>query len=462
MRLNTDFTPGPGLERVEGAQPFTAHELASQMQRDGFFREQRKATSNHWRRVNEAARLMADVLEGNCETHLLKQALSPTSPYAMLELAERYPGLGIGKYIGVRETASYSDYSALTVDLLDRLLYGYYTEAPVDNMPLVKKRPLRDFRSVARYEMDGATKPWSRVYNDSNLPATPTGAGEPPTERTMQQAAREVQGSSQRVTYQPQLYAGKMAVNWRAIVNDDLGIFQDQIQRLAIGGRRTIYSYITSLYIASTGLNTVLYNSTFANLVTPTYGASSTNPPLSIQGLSDALTVLQFMTDSDGQPITFDGQLYLWFGPALYTTAMNVLKAVQADVSVLGGTTNVQGFPSLRLRVDNWMASNIKPIQDKYIPLIATSAAGSIKNTIWGLTYDPSSQARPSIELGFLTGYDTPQLFQKVPNTMRVGGGVDPMLGDFYSMDQEYKGLLVMGGAPMDGRSTVCSTGANA
>jgi Mrp family chromosome partitioning ATPase len=68
-------------------------------------------------------------------------------------------------------------------------------------------------------------------------------------------------------------------------------------------------------------------------------------------------------------------------------------------------------------------------------------------------------QARPSLELGFLNGFDTPQLYQKLPNTMRVGGGVDPLLGDFYTMDQEFKGLLVMGGTQGDGRSTVSSTG---
>ena len=43
---------------------------------------------------------------------------------------------------------------------------------------------------------------------------------------------------------------------------------------------------------------------------------------------------------------------------------------------------------------------------------------------------------------------------------MRVGGGVDPMMGDFYSMDQSFKGVLVLGGTQIDGRSTVVSTGA--
>jgi acetate CoA/acetoacetate CoA-transferase beta subunit len=41
-------------------------------------------------------------------------------------------------------------------------------------------------------------------------------------------------------------------------------------------------------------------------------------------------------------------------------------------------------------------------------------------------------------------------LFTKVPNTMRLGGGVDPMLGDFYSMDQEMKIIGVMGGLQVD------------
>jgi len=131
----------------------------------------------------------------------------------------------------------------------------------------------------------------------------------------------------------------------------------------------------------------------------------------------------------------------------------------QADLSVLGGTQNAQGFPQARLRVDTqYVTRNMKPIQDKYIPIINTSSS---KSTVWGLTYDPQVQARPSLELGFLASYDTPQLYQKAPNTMRVGGGMDPMVGDFYTMQQDYKGLLVFGGTQIDGRSTVASTGLN-
>ena len=458
---------GPGLERV-GYVPQDSGVIASMMGSEGYVPRINRGRNDpaHRRRVREAARLMADAINGRIDPFLFKQALNPTHEIYVRHLQENYPGIYPERSMALRETMSYSDYSALTVDVLDRVLYGYYTAAPITNMPLVKVSPLRDFRVVARYEMDGATTPWSRVVpppgGSQAFPTVPHAPGEPPTERAMAQAALEVLGSTQRATYQPQLYQGKMSVNWRALVNDDLGIFKDMTQRLAIGGRRTIYSFITGLYVSTTGPNTTLYNATFNNLMTAANVPSGiANHSLDFQGLIDAITVLEKMLDIDGQPITFEGQLYLWHGPSLETTAGALLNQVQqADISVGGGTQNTQGFPLQRLRVNTqYVTRGMKAIQDKYIPLTCTTTG--TKDTMWGLTYEPAAQARPSLELGFLTGFDTPQLYQKVPNTMRVGGGVDPMMGDWQTMDQEYKGILVMGGTQIDGRSTVASTGQN-
>ena len=447
------FNPaGPGLERINPS----VNELAV-LSQQGFERVQRQRNLVHQRRVAEGARLLADVLEGREEPVLLREALNPTKTAYLRMIQENYPGLFPNGYgITVRETMSYTDYSALTVDILDRLLYGYYTTAPVMTMPLVKKKPLRDFRVVARYAMDGAVAPFKRMPYDTTL--TPHGAGEPPTERAMTQEALEVQGSTQRVTYQPQLYQGMMSVNWRALVNDDLGIFSDMTQRLAISGRRSIATFITSLYWSATGPSTTLFNSTFANQVTVANGASSNNPSLGFQGLSDAITILAKQKDYDGQPIQFDGNLFLVFGPSLLATATNLLKSSIANLSILGGNQNIQGFPTARLNVDNWIGNMMSPIEDKWIPIVCTNSVGA---TGWMLVYDPSSQARPAVEMGFLTGFDTPQIYQEVPNTMRVGGGVDPALGNFYTMNQNFKGVLVMGGAAIDGRSCVASTGAN-
>ena len=462
---------GPGLT-ARGDAPMNRDDMRALMMSEGFAEAQSRRDARQKARVLEAARLLVDVMTGRAEPYLFKEAMRPTSRYAQLELMERYPGIfevaapnaGHPSYgIGLRETMSTSDYSALTVDVLDRMLYGYYTAAPITNLPLVKKHPLRDFRVVARYEMDSGTRPFSRMTagagsGPNDFPSLlPHGTGEPPSQRAMDQSAREVLGPTQRATYQPQLYQGMMSVNWRALVNDDLGIFQDMTQRLAISGNRTLYAFITSLYVASTGWNTTLVSSTFANAVTIANGAATNNPALSYQGLQDAYNVIERQLDSDGQPITFGGSLYLVYGPSLHPTAMNLIKAIQADLGVQGGVTNAQGFPSQRLRVENWVASSLQPIQDKYMRLICTTSG--TRETMWALVYDPNSQNRPGIELGQLSGFETPQLFQKVPNTMRVGGGVDPMLGDFYSMNQDYKGLLVMGGTQIDGRSWAASTG---
>ncbi len=453
-----------GLDHIGSATEWSGAAISERMASDGYARPgvDRKDIGRR-KRVAEAARLFADAMTGEIDPFLFKQAWNPTHEMYVHHLAENYPGL-FGKAstllregrIGLRETMSYTDYSALTVDILDRMLYRYYSTTPVVTMPLVKKHTLRDFRLVARYTMDGAVTPFSRMPND--FPAlNPHGAAEPPTERAMQQAAREVEGSTQRVTYQPQLYQGMMSVNWRAIVNDDLGIFQDMLQRLSISGNRTISQFITMLYVSAGGWNTTLTAGVFNNLVTTANGASSNNPALSFQGLLDAITVLAKQLDIDGQPIMFDGTLYLYHGPALKTTAQSMAKAIQADISVGGGTTNAQGFPSQRLRVDNWPMQGVVPIEDKYIPLICTTSG--TRNTMWALIYDPSTQPRPTVELGQLAGFETPQIFQKVPNTMRVGGGVDQSMGDFYTMNQDYKGILVLGGTQIDGRSAVFSTG---
>ncbi len=460
--MKETLDPGQQLQHVAPVSQ-NSDDVRALMAQEGFMPKRAAGKSPVYRRRLQAAtQLFADTLTGKQDPFLMKEAMFPSRPWALAGLKENYPGLFAdgGKAIGLRETMSYSDYSALTVDILDRLLYGYYTAAPVETMPLAKKVTLRDFRLVARYEMDGMTRPFTRVpaATGSDTTLVPHGAGEPPTNRAMQQAAREVLGSTQRVTYQPQLYQGMMSVNWRALVNDDLGIFNDGVQRLGISGRRTIAEFITSLYITSSGFSTNLVNATFGNQITVANGASQNNPILNYQGLLDARTILEKQLDLDGQPITFDGDLYLIFGPALFTNAMSLVKALQVDISVGGGTTNAQGFPSQRLRTPNWPASGLIPIQDKWIRIVCTDS--TINDKMWGLMYSPAAQNRPGLELGFLQGFDTPQVFQKVPDTMRVGGGVDASLGDFYTMNQMFKGLLVLGGTQIDGRSSVWSTGA--
>lgn len=397
---------------------------------------QERRRSQYRNRVNAATRLVTDVGLGRTDPQFLKEAWNPSRPYMLAEMERRYPGLM------VREAPiggmSISDFSILTIDVLDRVLYGYYNATPVVSMPLVKRHPLRDFRLVSRYEMDGAVDP----------PALVAPGAEP---------KEKVLGPQTLIQYQPAKYEAFTRVVWEAMVNDDLGVFNDLAQRLVIGHNRGIELFITGLYVDTAGPNVLLYNSTFTNLITTTYGASTNNPPLSIQGLQDAYTVLARMLDPSGYPIVQTGTPILWYGPALKATAENLMNMLSAQMSVTGGTANAQGFPSQFIEVRNWAIQGLQPLMNPFIRLVCTTSG--VQDTMWGITMDPNAQNRPSLEFGFLNGYDSPQVFMKAPNTMRPGGGLDPSVGDFYTMAHEIKALSVYGGKQIDGRSTVASKG---
>lgn len=418
----------------------------------GYFAVKRAKSAHQKRRVMEAARLYADALNGQIDPWLIKQAIHPTEEFAVMHLAERYPGIysdPSGKFIGLRETMSVTDYQALYVDVLDRMYYGFYNGWPIVNRDLVRIHQLRDFRAVSRYLLDGVV-----------TPLTAMDAAAPPPQRAL--TGPDPQDghpatSTAPIQYQPKLYQAMTSVNWRAFVNDDLGIFRDLANRLSLAGNRGISKFITTLYMSAGGLNTNLYNANYRNLITPTYGASSTNPAMSSQGIMDAIKVLALQRDSGGDPILITGRLKLWYGPRYTALAENIMATTSLQLSNEGGTANAQGFPTQFLQANNWLIRNMDLVMDPYIPIVCTTAG--VQDTAWGITVDPATQSRPNSEVGFLAGFEVPQIFTKLPNTQRAAGGVDPMLGDFNTADSDMKIITVFGGTQIDGRSTVASTG---
>ena len=413
-----------------------------------------KAGTMRKRRVNEAMRLYVDVLSGKTDPIMIREAMYPKTPFVVQELISKYPGIYTqgSRTMGLRETMSVTDYQALYVDVLDRLYYGYYNDYPITNKPLVKQHDLRDFRQVSRYLLDGMVGPMTGVD-----PAAP------PAQRALsgpvpQDGSTFPTTNTAPIQYQPKLYHAMASVNWRAFVNDDLGIFRDIAKRLAMSANMTIAKFITTLYADANGPNALLYTAGYGNLINKANGASMNNPPLSAQGLMDAYKVLAGMKDSAGNPILVTGRLKLWFGTSLVAVANNLKNGRDLQVSVEGGNQNAQGFPTQFLSVSpDWLMGNMDLVLDPWLSIVCT--ASGVKNTMWGLTVDPESVERPSIEMGFLSGFKEPQLFSKVPNTQRLGGGVDAMMGDFNTMDSDTKIVTVFGGTQIDGRTTVASTG---
>jgi hypothetical protein len=119
--------------------------------------------------------------------------------------------------------------------------------------------------------------------------------------------------------------------------------------------------------------------------------------------------------------------------------------------------TSSGGVSGQTVRVNNWIVRNLTAVMDPYISIVCSSSNGS---TSWLLATTAASE-RPIAEVGFLRGFEEPQLYRKAGNTAAVGGAVDESLGDFESMAQHYKGLLAMGGVALDPQGAVASNGSN-
>lgn len=349
-------------------------------------------------RVTEAAEFVADVIAGKRPSYLLQEALST------------------------------SDFPLLMGDVLDRQLLGNYASYQPTWMNYCKRGRVRDFRTVRRIQLDGLT---GRFYPSYLKP-----------EMTSVQEDNSLTEAG--YTYNVEVYEKAAALNWRMLVNDDLDAFSDIPRRLALGARYTEEYFATTLFVTSTGPHGSMYSTgSYGNIIL-------NNPALSIAGLQTAMQVLGAMTDSSGEPIVVD-TVELVVPPALEITALNILNAISITVDV----NAVLGTAQQNLTAQNWMRNKVRLSVNPYIPIVASS---SNTNTSWFLFANPDRN-RPAIEIGFLTGYETPGLYQKAPNTLRIGGGVDAALGDFDTGEIRYKGMHIIGGCRLDPKATVASNG---
>ncbi|MDI9549463.1 MAG: Mu-like prophage major head subunit gpT family protein [Chloroflexota bacterium] len=378
---------------------------------NGFERHQKAREAQ----VASAASLWADLLGGRVPSYYLQEALMPRTPALMHAIEANYPGI-----LRVSEAMTTSDFPYLTGDVLDRMMLARYREFPSPWRQFVKVATLRDFRTVSRFAADGLEGQWDAVAEQAEITYGDL--------------------SETRYQYAPQKYAKGAKISFEALMNDDLGAFEDIPDRLGRGGARTVAKFVTGLYVDSTGPHASLYDAD--NTV-------SGNPALTASSLATALGMLRGMVDSEGEPIAVEAA-YLVVPPALEITARNILNAATLNLtSLMGGTSGAE------LLVNNWIGSALSLVVDPYIPIVASSSNG---DTSWFLFASPSV-GRPALEVGFIRGFAEPQLYQKLANTARVGGAVDQMAGDFQTMSQEYKGVIAFGGTRLDPKATVASEG---
>ncbi len=397
---------------------------------------QRRAHAIHEARVASAAEFMADLLAGNIRSYYLQEMLRPSSPEIARVIETNYPGLI--RRMTVHESAvaaamfgpelvesmTTSDFPLLVGDVLDRMMLQRFMEVPqVWRQYISVGRAMRDFRTARMIQTDGGDGQWDEVTEEEGMTYTHiTESGH---------------------TISPKLYGKAVRLAWRLLINDDLDAFSEIPAILGRGGRRTISKYATSLLFDANGVSATFFTTGAGNRL-------ANNPDLAVDSLGTALQTLAGFTDSEGEPIMVEG-VRLVHGPGLRVTVQNLLNQLTVDITSVGGVSGQT------VRVNNWIVKGLIPVEDPYIPIVATTNGV----TAWALVADPNSTSRPVAQMRFLAGFEQPNLYQKAPNTMRVGGGLDEGVGDFNSMATEYKGLVAFGGTTIEPLSAVGSNGSN-
>lgn len=393
---------------------------------------QRQAHVARQARVAAAAEFVTDLIAGDIPAYYLNEVLRPSSNQMQAHINESYPGvfrqvsqreaammaMQFGEPIALVEALTTSDFPLLMADVLDRELLRRFAEVPQAWRGYIDVGPvLRDFRDLHLLDIAGGTNVWEEISEEEGL----TYASLTESEKTFHVA----------------LYGKAIRLSWRLLMSDRLDVFDEVPGVLARGGRSTINRFATGLLFDANGPHASFFTVGNGNIITG-------NPAFSADALAAAIGQFATLTDASGEPIALEG-MRLVYGPALRVAVNNVFSSPVLEI------TNSGGSAAQKLIVNNWATGGITRVEDPYIPLIATNAPDS-----WILTTDPNAN-RPAAQVRFLTGFETPNLYMKAPNTQTVGGGVVPELGDFASMSSEWKGLLAMGGLQVEYRAAVGS-----
>lgn len=332
-----------------------------------------------------------------------------------------------------QEVLTTSDFPILFGDILDRRLLDQYQVTTPSWQAYASRGTVPDFRQSRIIAIDGLQNPFYPSAFDK-----PEG----------QDLKYDNTIAETGYTTQVKVYERGYALSWRMFINRALNFIDRFPTLLANGARRTESKFAVDLFVNSSGPDSTFFSSGNANIVNTTNGAASNNPALSVQGLKDALNVLHNRTDSGGDPIEINGAV-LVVPPLLALTADEIIRGTQLE---LVPATSAAGT---RVFTPNWVREKIKVVTEWYLPIIDQTAN---KHTTWYLFADPNV-GRPAMEVTFLQGYEQPSFWQKAPNTMRMGGSVDPMMGDFSDMSQHYKAMHIVGGTLLDPKMAVVSNG---
>lgn len=305
-------------------------------------------------------------------------------------------------------------------DILDRQLYGAYTAAPTTWRNYCKREMVNDFREVARFAtsgMRGLLKPVKELA--------------PHERRTMDEKVYK---------YRLRKYEAGFGISFETAINDDLDALGRLPLDLAQSAIDTEEWFASTLWLDENGLRADIFTEDNQNRL-------PNNPPLTRNSLQAAATELMKRKDEKGNPITVTA-IELVVGPGQTLNAAEILNATEYR------TTDADG--NVTITTGNGIALNVRTNTNFWLPAVVTE--GDVADTMWALFANPTSSARPALTVGFLRGYESPALYEKIPNMRRIGGGAE-VPWSFEFGDQEKKVQHFLGGTFVDERMVIGSDG---
>lgn len=333
-------------------------------------------------RLAEAAKFIGDVFDGRRAMWQLKEALST------------------------------DDFPLLFGDTIDRMLLAKYKAITPEWNRFVKvTRTIKDFRDVKRFRAS-----IGRGMTDG----VPAGGD---------YAADAVDESS--YSFAVAKYGRRRDILWEALVNDDLDALQSTPDDLAKQAANREAYFATSRYAGNT---TLFGNHTVNGVVI----SNKFTLPLNAENLAAVVSAMgDFPSDdADGTPIVND-PIYLVVG-----TRKKQMEAEQIlnSLVVLQGADVTGKNLSTAALIPAQLRSRMQVIYDPFMRLLDPTTY----QDSWYLFCDPADGW--AVEIGYLLGHDTPELYMKAANQIRLGGGA-AIEGDFDTDARSYKIVHVIGGS---------------
>jgi hypothetical protein len=334
-----------------------------------------------------------------------------------------YDFLSTGLHPQLRAALSPDDYPLLFGDTIDRVLLAKYRALPSDWRTYIKVASVMDFRDVKRFKAGrgggilGVLKPGEAYKPDK------------PSESKYSYAV-EKRGSVRNIF-------------WEAMVNDDLGALAETPDDFAYRARQTEAYVATGFYCAAGGVNTNLYNA--AHSFTTDDGVVSTysntfQHALTAKALAYVIGQMGNYPDDTGGGLPFSNDP-IHIVVATREMQFKADQIVNSPTVMAVGSTDADNIPTINILPDGIRSR----MQVHYEPMIRMWDTVNYQ-TRWFLFCDIADGH--AVEVGFLQGYEDPQLFMRASAQLAMGGGLaSPMMGDFDTDSVDYKIRMVIGGS---------------